>query len=248
MFCNCYEFYRNMYLNKAGKQRELRTERDPGHVRLKAAGCLIAEFPIQWRPRDPHAKCQKSQGKQASQSLGCIRMNKDHSIIKVPSQEPSGVPVALNYDWGFRSCNLLWQQWCFNHHGLCPHRPSTGKSVLHILQRIHQQLTWTSACLLHRNTWHFAAGPVPSNKNNTYLLLTIQLTVVRSLVLEVQTKFDGDQQEPLKLWCSIIQMVCVWCSLMFIVSSSVQDPWLVTSASVVLPEAHILSSPSYTPW
>lgn len=120
--------------------------------------------------------------------------------------------------------------------------------VLHILQRIHQQLTWTSACLLHRNTWHFAAGPVPSNKNNTYLLLTIQLTVVRSLVLEVQTKFDGDQQEPLKLWCSIIQMVCVWCSLMFIVSSSIQDPWLVTSASVVLPEAHILSSPSYTPW
>lgn len=106
MFCNCYEFYRNMYLNEAGKQRELRTERDPGHIRLKAAGCLIAEFPIQWRPRDPHAKCQKSQGKQASQSLGCIRMNKDHSIIKVPSQEPSGVPVAPNYDWGFKSCNL----------------------------------------------------------------------------------------------------------------------------------------------
>lgn len=45
-----------MYLNEAGKQRELRTERDPGDIRLKAAGCLIAEFPISMAAKGPTCK------------------------------------------------------------------------------------------------------------------------------------------------------------------------------------------------
>ena len=137
-------------------------------------------------------------------------MNKDHSIIKVPSQEPSGVPVALNYDWGFKAATFY---------------DNNDASTTMVSARIDQVLAsqYFTFCKGSTNNWHgqvlafsiaipdtLAAGPVPSNKNNTYLLLIIQLTVVRSLVLEVQTKFDGDQQEPLKLWCSIIQMVCVW--------------------------------------
>ena len=54
-----YEFYRNIYLNEAGKQRELRTERDPGHIRLKAAGCPNRGIPNSMAAKGPTCKVQE---------------------------------------------------------------------------------------------------------------------------------------------------------------------------------------------